>query len=280
MIKDCIAAQRQIFGDEMERVELSCMVVFGRLNRVAFCVGMSLLWLLPVFATAQATIQDGQPELTEHFLRKHHVSITSQALIAALQDSDTMVRKVAADVLSSRWPKEARSPLEAAMLRETDATTRIVMALDLATIGDKAGHEMLITECHDNSEWASTRMVAARSMFELHDNSCLDSVLDTLRSNSDPQDTIAKIFALYLVPNIARESEDLEYRNILHWTINALNDPNAGVRLTASSTLASLRDTSAIDALQAATASEQDPNIRSAMRGYWKRLKKLEQTGK
>jgi HEAT repeat protein len=61
-------------------------------------------------------------------------------------------------------------------------------------------------------------------------------------------------------------------------TVNSLNDPDAGVRLTASITLGSLGDTSAVTALQAAVANEQDPNIHSAMLGELKRLKGLEQS--
>ena len=117
-------------------------------------------------------------------------------------------------------------------------------------------------------------------MTGLHDNSCVDSVLEILRSPSDPQDTLAKVDALNLVPDIIRNSGQQEYRNTLDLTMNALNDPDGGVRLTASVTLGRLGDTSAIATLQAAVATEQDPNIHSAMLNQLKRLKTLEQEQK
>ena len=97
-------------------------------------------------------------------------------------------------------------------------------------------------------------------------------LLEILHSDSDPEDTLAKVDALNLVPDIIHHSGEQECRNILDLTMNDLNDPDAGVRLTASR----LGDTSAIAALQAALAAEQDPNNHRVMLNELKRLKTLE----
>jgi HEAT repeat protein len=252
-------------------------------SRCALCLATSFLALFPIFAAAQVMGSiEGQPvpNSAEGFLREHHLSTTKQAVIAALKHDDPTVRRSAAEVLARRWPKEAVVPVETAMTEEVEPFTRVLMAFDLAKIGDRAGYEMLMTECHDTGEWGSTRIFAARSMTELHDNSCVDSVLEILRSPTDPQDTIAKSDALNLVPDIIRHSGQQEYRNTLDLTMNALNDPDGGVRLTACVTLGRLGDTSAIATLQAAVETEQDPNIHSVMLNELKRLKTVEQEQK
>jgi HEAT repeat protein len=252
-------------------------------RRVALHLATSFLLLIPIFAAAQVSISvEGQPvpDSPERFRKAHHVSTTKDAVITALQNVDPEVRKVAAEVLSRRWPRDAKAPLEIAMLQENDAFSRIFIASDLAKIGARAGYEMLITECHNTSEWGSTRILAARGMTELHDDSCVDSVLETLRSPSDPQDTNAKIDALNLVPDIIKHFSGQEHRNVMDLTMSALDDPDAGVRLTASVTLGRLGDTSAIAALQAAGTTEQDATVQNAMLGELKRLKTLQQVQK
>jgi HEAT repeats len=262
------------------RMQLQCMLACrGRSRRIALCLQTLFFLLFAIVAAAQITIAgEGQPHSSEQFLKEHHVSTAKPDIISALEAGDPEVRKVAAEVLSQRWPEDADSPLEAAMLQEIDADTRIFMAFDLATIGGRTGREMLITECHNDGQWASTRILAARSMTQLHDDSCVDSILETLRSDSDPQDTLAKVDALNLVPDFIDHSGEQEYRNILDLTMNALNDPDAGVRLTASVTLGRLGDVSAIAPLEAAITSEQDPNISDAMLHELKRLKDFEQS--
>jgi hypothetical protein len=54
--------------------------------------------------------------------------------------------------------------------------------------------------------------------------------------------------------------------------MNALKDPDAGVRIAATVTLGGLEDISAMAALQAALATEQDPNIHSLMLSQLKQL--------
>ena len=228
-----------------------------------------------VFGMAAQPIRDNP----EQFLQEHHIAITKQALESALWDNDAAVRQTAARVLSSRWPKEAVAPIQEAMLREDIELVRVSLAGDLAELGDKAGREMLKTECHNNENWGSTRILAARSLIQLHDDSCLDAVLEVLRSVSDPQDTLAKVDALNLVPSFIHDSASQEYQSVMDLTLKALNDPDYGVRLTTAITLGSLGDRSAIPALQAALANESDATVRNAMLIEMNRLKRLQQDG-
>lgn len=213
----------------------------------------------------------------EQFLDEHHVAITKQAVMAALWDHDAGVRQAASHVLSSRWPEQAVAPIQEAMLREGDELVRVYLAGDLAELGNNAGRETLVTECHNNENWGSTRIVAARTMIHFHDDSCDDAVLEVLRADSDPQDPLAKIYALNLVPSFIffHHSDSREYRSVMDLTVRALNDPDGGVRLTTATTLGSLGDPSAIPALQVAAASEPDATVRNAMLIELKRLMRV-----
>jgi HEAT repeat protein len=210
----------------------------------------------------------------EQFLHEQHIAITKQAVMAALWDHDAGVRQAASHVLSSRWPEQAVAPIREAMLREDDELVRVYLAGDLAELGSNAGREKLITECHNNENWGSTRIVAARSMIHIHDDSCDDAVLEVLRADSDPQDPLAKVYALNLVPSFIffHHSNRREYQSVMDLTVKALNDPDGGVRLTTATTLGSLGDPSAIPALQVAVANESDATVRNTMLTELKRL--------
>jgi HEAT repeat protein len=226
-------------------------------------------FLLPVvFATVAWAGQDDEAlsrDMPERVLRSHHFRITEQGAIAALGSDNSQVRECAALVLLNHWPADAASPIEVAMLKESDEFSRVHMASDLAKLGDNAGREMLVSECHSIGEWGSTRMLAARFMSELHEDTCVDSVLELLQSDSDPQDTMSKVEAVDLVPTFIGRLAGQDSQLVLELVAKALDDPDLGVRLTASNMLVSLGDVSAISRLRAAFEKEQDENIKSAM---------------
>ena len=208
----------------------------------------------------------------EQFLQEHHIAITNQAVAAALRDLDAGVRQAASHVLSNRWPNQAVSPIQEAMLRENDALVRVYLAGDLAELGDDAGRRTLKAECHNHENRGSTRIVAARSMIHLHDDACDDAVLEILRADSDPQDTLAKVYALNLVPSLIHHSDRREYQLVMDLTVKDLNDPDGEVRLTTATTLGNLADPSAIPALQVAAENEPDATVRNAMLTELKKL--------
>ena len=248
----------------------------------SYVARLYLLVLLAVGVWPQQRSTNGIPigDTPEQVLKSRHIAIRKPSLVAALLSDDAEVRKLAAGVLANRWPKDAAPAIEEAMLREADDWNRIWMAFDLAKLGDKAGREMLGTECHNTGEWGSTRMLAARKMSELHDDSCVDSVLDVLGSDSDPQDTNAKESALDLVPSFIKHFTGQEYRKVLDLAEKALDDPAGGVRIAASIMLGRLGDVSAVPGLQAALAREQDETVQGVVSRDVKRLEELHQGAK
>lgn len=254
--------------------------VSAKVGAGAFLQAILLLSLATICANAQRSAQlDPSLHTPERFLQEHQVPITKPAVITALRNDDAEVRKAASHVLSGHWPKEAAAPIKTAMLQEDIPFTRVSLATDLARLGDTAGREMLLTVCHNGGEWGSTRIMAARNMIELHDDSCLDSVVEILASDSNPEDTSAKYEAVNLVPKLI-EISGSERQTFLDLAVNALKDPDLGVRIAATTTLGRLGDISVIAPLQAAATSEQDPTVHDAMLTELKRLKDLRQGAK
>jgi HEAT repeat protein len=232
--------------------------------------GMLLLSCCAVGVAEQPT-----PDYEEQFLQEHHIAITNQAVTAALSDKDAGIRQAASHVLSSRWPEQAGPAIQQAMLREGDALVRIYLPDDLAELGNDAGRQRLKAECHNNENRSSTRIVAARSLIDLHDDSCDDAVLDVLRADSDPQDTLANVYALNLVPSFIHRSDSRGYQLVMDLTVEDLNDPDQQVRLTSATILGSLGDPSAIPALQVAVENEPDAKVRAAMLIELKKLMRV-----
>ena len=127
-------------------------------------VGVLPPLLIAIFAWTQS---QSLHDTSVQFLLDHHISITKQAVTAALRTDDAEIRREASRVLSSHWPKEAAAPIRIAMSQEGDELVRVSLATDLARLGDKAGREMLLTECHNTGDWGSTRMYAAEGVTEL-----------------------------------------------------------------------------------------------------------------
>jgi HEAT repeat protein len=214
----------------------------------------------------------GVPE-PEPVLEKNHIDLSKDALIAALQSKAAQVRLAAADALAARWPSEAVSPIESALRNESDETIRIDLAFTLAKLGKRTALSNL---CHSPREWGSTRMQAAMMMCQLKDDSCVDSVLKTLRSTSDPNDPRAKWNAMELVPSLVGHLSKEESDRVLALVVDALNDPSEDVRIVASQTINELGFLEGIPQLEAAIAREQDENTRAQMEGELNWLKQAQ----
>jgi HEAT repeat protein len=215
------------------------------------------------------------PDQPEKALQRHRIAITKRSVFAALRSNDLEIRKTAADVAAKRWPKPAIPALEQAMRRETDELTLIRIATDLAKLGNKVGRQALVKECHNNSESASNRMSAATTLSrDLGDDSCIDSIIDVLRSDSDPNDTYAKQWALELARDLIRRVGAQRSETVFELVMGALNDPSTGVRIVASMTLDAIGDPNAIPSLESAIAREEDEGCRQVMARELQGLKK------
>ncbi len=250
------------------------------LNRLAaYLAPLYLPVLLAICVWPQERSINGVPigDMPEQLLKSHHIALTHWSLVAALRSDDAEVRKLTAGILANRWPNDTASAIEEAMLREPVIRNRIWMAFDLAKLRNHTGREMLISECHKRGNWGSDRMLAARFMSDLHDDSCVDSIIDVLQSNSDPNDTVSKEEALDLVPNFIEHLTQRDSQRVFELVANALDDPAPGVRMDAGDVLVRLGDVTTIPRLEAAIARKQEETCRGALDRDLKQMQKAKQ---
>src|SRR5947209_9503154 len=86
---------------------------------------------------------NGHPMTAAEKLKQHHIDLTKEALIDALQNSDAEVRYLAAQQLATDREPDAISAIVDAATREKIPRTRINMAFSLASAGEKRGLAIL-----------------------------------------------------------------------------------------------------------------------------------------
>jgi hypothetical protein len=255
-----------------------------RLNRLTSrltTISILVLFVIAVRPQQPVALDSSQPHgMPEEILQQHHIALRQRAVMAALRSDNAEVRVAAAELAAQNWPKNAAPAIEDAMLKEGSVWNRIRMAAALARLGDRRGRETLITECHNDSEWASVRMYAATVLSrEFSDDSCLNPVLDVLQSESDPKEGMgAKEMALELVPDLIGRVDKRQSQKLFELLTSALRDPHPYLRMTASATLRSMGDVRAIPSLQAAIANETDEGCLRWMNVSLKELQSKRQT--
>lgn len=231
-------AQRILAGRGERRAE-SYMRINIELNRQIARSTTVLLLLTLCHGTGIAESPEiDRPDKT---LRAHGVVLTIPGVVAALGSKDREVRRAAADVLTTRWPRVAAPALEQAISNEKEGFTRIWMAVDLARIGDPFGRKLMVKECHNMTESDSVRMDAAADLSdEFGDYSCLDVIFGVLQADSNPNDTLAKERALEISPHLIQHLSGQNAYKLHELVFKSLGDPWPGVRSTARMMLAQM----------------------------------------
>lgn len=175
----------------------------------------------------------------------------------------------AAQKLAQDQMREAIPAIVAALFNETVQGTQVNIAFALAQLGDKTGFESLNSTCHRANDEAGLRMRAAAYLLDLHNESCLDAVIDVAQSDFDFS---SRTVAISLLPQFRQVSED-DSQRIRNVVEEALLDKTAAVRLNASNALATLGTASTIPYLERAVTSEKDATVRSQMELDLRRLR-------
>jgi len=205
-------------------------------------------------SSQQSSPTDGQPETIEQALQRHHVPLTSTALLAALRDPDGEVRTLAAHKLALDGNKDAIPSIIEAMKAEKVDSNRVNIAFSAAMLGDPTGLTTLKDSCEDGALSPYLQMVAAGNLQQLHDDSCRAAVLRQLGTGDDADSLItAMSIALKFAHTSAQESEEI-FRSV----VKALANQTPGVRMTASYTLGRLGNPSAIPYLREALVKERN----------------------
>jgi HEAT repeat protein len=215
--------------------------------------------------------QEGQPETLEQSLTRHHIGLTKSALIGALRDSDPEGRSLAAQKLAQDHVTDAIPAITAALSNENAPLTRLSLAFSLAQLGSDDGLSTLRNVCDDVAAGGYARVVAAQYLEWMHNDKCDNAVIEVLRSGGDRD---ARILALSLIPSLHFSGNDS--KRAFEATVEALTDDSPSVRMTASSALSKLGNTSAVPYLEGALRKEENESCILQMRRDLERLRKTQ----
>jgi HEAT repeat protein len=231
-----------------------------------------LVMRISAFPQNNPSASNGRLMTFRELLESHNIELTTPALIGALQSPDSHVRYLAALVLAEDKSTSALPAIRKALTTERVPETRVNIALALAQFGDGQGFVALRNGCGDPDAPAYLRMYSAKYLLDLHDESCLNSVVTLARSAVDLGSRVA---ALSLLPRfqhtLASNSQE-----ILGAVVKALSDQDGVVRIAAGDALGVLGDTSALPYLQHAIAREQDQAVLSRFQADLERLQEKE----
>jgi HEAT repeat protein len=201
-------------------------------------------------------------------LQQHHIALTKSALVNALRNPDAEVRSLAAAQLAENRARDTIPSIIGALTAERVPLTRVNIAFALAQMGEKKGFAELKSTCDDARVPSHFRIFAASYLLYFNDEHCLPSVLGMLRSDAEPTTRMQALSILNRFEHIQKK----DFRAMHHLVLKALTDPDPSVRLTASSTLSSIGNSSDIQNLRNAIADEQDEAVRSQMENDLQRL--------
>jgi HEAT repeat protein len=207
-------------------------------------------------------------------LTRHHIGLTEPALIEALRNPDGEVRGLAAWQLLETKAVDSLPQILQAVRDERESRTKVNLASAAAYLGSKEGLAAVETVCHDSSVPGWVRTDAARHLFDLHDRSCLPDLWQLMDSGVEFG---TRISAINLVEQLSDRTA-LESAQLLHITLDALNDPDISLRLFAASALGELRDTAAIPNLRTAIQLEKEEVVKSRMEDSLRSLLALNPT--
>lgn len=213
-------------------------------------------------------VTNGPPATVADKLKQHHIELTKEALIDALHNSDSEVRYLAAEQLTSERERGTIPAIVDAATREKIPRARINMAFSLAWIGEKRGFEILNDACNDSDLPGYLRAAAASYLLDVNDESCLGVVMKVAEFDAEP---IYRMAALALLPRFKNVSKD-DSQRIYSIIVRSIADSTPALRLTASSVLVQLGTQNAIPVLQSAISSEGDEVVRAQMESDLRRL--------
>jgi HEAT repeat protein len=194
-------------------------------------------------------------------LTRHHIGLTEPALTEALRNPDGEVRGLAAWQLQEIKAMDSLPQILQAVRDERDSRTRVNLASAAAYLGSKEGLAALEVVCHDSSVPGWVRTDAARHLFDLHDRSCLPDLWQLMDSGVESG---TRISAIQVVAQLDNRTV-VESARLLHFTLDALNDPDIQLRLFAAEVLGGMKDIAAIPNLRTAIQLEKEEVVKSRM---------------
>jgi HEAT repeat protein len=191
-------------------------------------------------------------------LTRRNIPLAEPDLLAALKNPDPEIRSLAAAQLAASDDHSALKYMITAFQDERDPQVQVNIAGAATWLGSNIAIEQLKNICRDVNQPSTARLDAARYISNKQLPDCFSAVREIARNDQDSSIRVLAITAA------------LSYRNQSDGTqqiaIQALNDIDPTVRVTAADALRSLRATDAIPALKNCLQSEGDETAREHLR--------------
>jgi HEAT repeat protein len=221
---------------------------------------------------------EGPPPTLEQILEGRGIQLTKQGLLSALLDLRAVVRSLAARKLAQDGQRDSIPAIAAALSVEEAPGTREIMATSLASFGEEQGFAALRDMCRANFP-AGLRRFAAEDMLVLHNEECVDDLVNVLRfvRDSAPGHPLRDNFlqvGLYdldtFPPQHPTERQRADFREL---AASCLASKSRDIRIAAGRVLGTFGDAGSAQELQRAIAVEEDQDARTRMLADLQRLK-------
>lgn len=191
-------------------------------------------------------------------LTRHNIPLTEPDLLSALKNSNPEIRSLAAAQLAASDDHAALKYMITAFQDERDPQVQVNIAGAATWLGSNLAIEQLKNICRDLNQPSAARLDAARYISNKQLSDCFPTVRDIARND---QDAAVRVLAITTALYYRGQSDGAE-----KIAVQALNDIDPTVRVTAADSLRSLRATDTIPALQSSLQSEGDEIAREHIR--------------
>jgi HEAT repeat protein len=191
-------------------------------------------------------------------LTRRNIPLTEPDLLSALKNPDPEIRSLAAAQLAASDDHSALKYMITAFQDERDPQVQVNIAGAASWLGSNIAIQQLKTICKDVNQPSTARLDAARYISNKQLPDCFPAVREIVQNDQD-----ATVRALAITAAVNYWGQPDGAKKI---AVQALNDIDAAVRITAADSLSSLRATDAIPTLKSCLQSEGDETAREHLR--------------
>jgi HEAT repeat protein len=230
-------------------------------------IAPALLITASIAATAQVAplapkwLAGTPPPPVETFadgLTRRNIPLTEPDLLTALKNPDPEIRSLAAAQLAASDDHTALKYMITAFQDERDPQVQVNLAGAATWLGSNLAIDQLKVICRDVNQPSTARLDAARYISNKQLPDCFPAVREIVQNDQD-----ATIRALAITTAVYYRGQSDGAKKI---AVQALNDIDATVRITAADSLRSLHATDAIPALKNSLPGEGDETAREHLR--------------
>ncbi|MGD0442900.1 MAG: HEAT repeat domain-containing protein [Edaphobacter sp.] len=191
-------------------------------------------------------------------LTRRNIPLTEPALLAALKNPDAEIRSLAAAQLAASDDHAALKYMITAFQDERDPQVQVNIAGAATWLGSSIAIEQLKVICRDINQPSTARLDAARYISNKQLPDCFPAIREIARND---QDASVRVLAITAAVSYSNQSDGAQ-----KIAVQALNDLDPTVRITAADSLSSLHATNAIPALQSTLQGDGDETSREHLR--------------